>query len=147
MCPGNLKRTLTEPVLLPELIDHPLATSAKLLHCDTPRTKDITPSVDYGATESDYGADSPIESDESASDCEGRELAVPDQGVEIVSDTEEDNDSVDKGEGDAMQCDQVPQSSTLSHMESKAEEEVSIIATHICLFISFFQLCYRIPER
>jgi len=147
VCPGNLKRKLTEPGLLPELTDRPPTTSAKLLHCDAPQTEDITPSVDYGGTESDYGADSPTESNESASDCEDHEPSAPDQGVEIVSDTEEDDDSVDKGEGDVMQCDQAPQSSTPSHMESKAEEEVSIIATHICLFISFFQLCYRIPER
>jgi hypothetical protein len=66
-----------------------------------------------------------------------------DEGVALVSDVEdmptEGIDSTEEGSASthvAINTEQV-----------SVREQMKVVATRICLFISFFQLCYKVSER
>ena len=70
--------------------------------------------------------------------------------VEIVSDCEDDQFGTGSEScGQSQSQFGSPEASPFGeHKESsKSPQKLQIIATHLCLFITFFQLCYRVPER
>ena len=90
---------------------------------------------------------------ESGSDCEDADPAVPEcEGVEIISDTEQNIEDEDQDNG--IQFNQShpkvePSESSFNKQNDShgVGQEVGVIVTHVCLFNTFFQLCYKVTER
>lgn len=74
------------------------------------------------------------ETSDSSSESESDSITGSSEGVAIFSD--------DSTEEELLE---VP--TELQGATNTSREQMKLVATHICLFISFFQLCYRIPER
>lgn len=99
------------------------------------------PTEDFEATSSILTEETcPVSSDsDSESDLDE---AINEQVTSIFSDEFTEDEASELNEDEEL----VEQSAEL-HEEGPRREEIKLVATHICLFISFFQLCYKISER
>ena len=67
------------------------------------------------------------------------------ESIEIVSDLDENEDFGDACDQSQVKIDSLEASAAIE--QNKSLQQFQVIATHISLFITFFQLCYRVSER
>lgn len=75
------------------------------------------------------------------------ETSITSSGSSSESELEDVNEWVDIFSDDDPTEELLSEESTETDGEGASREQIKLVATHICLFVSFFQLCYRISER